>query len=90
MNDNTFYQTTDITHEYLERENKEKQVLALLLDKFLAKKDQILVQKTEMGGTHAYVGSVTLEWFAGRVHFASGLPLLQKKYNPETGNVEFD
>jgi len=90
MNDNTFYQTTDITHEYLERENKEKQVLALLLDKFLAKKDQILVQKTEMGGTHAYVGSVTLEWFAGRVHFASGLPLLQKKYNPETGNVEID
>jgi DGQHR domain-containing protein len=82
--------TADIAREYLERENKDKQVLALLLDKFLEKKDQILVQKTEMGGTEAYVGSVTLEWFAGRVHFASGLPLLQKKYNPETDNIEID
>ncbi|MEH2069405.1 MAG: DGQHR domain-containing protein [Nostoc sp.] len=82
--------TTDIAREYLERENKEKEVLALLIQKFLEKKDQILVQKTEMGGSEAYVGSVTLEWFAGRVHFASGLPLLQKKYNPETGNIEID
>jgi DGQHR domain-containing protein len=82
--------TADITREYLERDNKDKQVLAVLLEKFLEKKDQILVQKTQMGGTEAYVGSVTLEWFAGRVHFASGLPLLQKKYNPETGNIEID
>ncbi len=82
--------TADIAREYLERENKEKEVLALLLEKFLEKKDQILVQKTEMGGSEAYVGSVTLEWFAGRVHFASGLPLLQKKYNPETDNIEID
>jgi DGQHR domain-containing protein len=90
MGKNVSNQTSDIAQEYLERENKDKQVLALLLDKFLSKKDQILVQKTEMGGTEAYVGSVTLEWFAGRVHFASGLPLLQKKYNPETGNIEID
>ncbi|MFN6571803.1 DGQHR domain-containing protein [Dendronalium sp. ChiSLP03b] len=82
--------TADIAREYLERETKDKQVLALLLEKFLGKKDRILVQKTEMGGTEAYVGSVSLEWFAGRVHFASGLPLLQKKYNPETDNVEID
>ncbi|MDB9540512.1 DGQHR domain-containing protein [Anabaenopsis arnoldii] len=78
---------SDIAQEYLEREHKEQQVLSLLLKNFLAKKDHIFVQKTEMGGTEAYVGSVTLEWFAGRVHFASGLPLLQKKYNPQTGNV---
>ncbi|MBD2300109.1 DGQHR domain-containing protein [Nostoc sp. FACHB-190] len=82
--------TTDIAKEYLERDNKDKQVLALLLEKFLEKKDQILVQKTEMGGIEAYIGSVTLEWFASRVHFASGLPLLQKKYNPETDNIEID
>lgn len=81
---------SDIAQEYLEREHKEQQVLSLLLQNFLAKKDHIFVQKTEMGGTEAYVGSVTLEWFAGRVHFASGLPLLQKKYNPQTGNVEID
>jgi DGQHR domain-containing protein len=81
---------SDIAQEYLEREHKEQQVLSLLLQNFLAKKDHIFVQKTEMGGTEAYVGSVTLEWFAGRVHFASGLPLLQKKYNPQTGNLEID
>jgi DGQHR domain-containing protein len=90
MSDNLSDPTIEIAREYLERENKDKQVLALLLEKFLGKKDQILVQKTQMGGTEAYVGSVTLEWFAGRVHFASGLPLLHKKYNPETDNIEID
>ncbi|MBN3872855.1 DGQHR domain-containing protein [Nostoc sp. JL33] len=90
MKDSTSDPTADIAREYLERENKEKQVLALLLENFLGRKDQILVQKTEMGGTEAYVSSVTLEWFAGRVHFASGLPLFQKKYNHETDNVEID
>ncbi|MGI2905364.1 DGQHR domain-containing protein [Tolypothrix sp. VBCCA 56010] len=77
---------SDIANKYLARENKDKQVLALLLEKFLGKKDRILVQKTEMGGTEAYVGSVSLEWFADRVRFASSLPLLQQKYN----NVEID
>ena len=81
---------TDHKSEYLSRENSDRQVLALLLDKFLEKKDRILVQKTEMGGIEAYVGSTTLEWFASRVRFASALPLLQQKYNPETDNVEID
>lgn len=90
MKDNSSDPTADIAKEYQERDKKDKQVLALLLEKFLGRKDQILVQKTEMGGTEAYVGSVTLEWFAGRVHFASGLPLLQKKYNPDTDNIEID
>lgn len=31
-----------------------------------------------MGGTEAYVCYLTLKWFAGRVYFASSLPLLQK------------
>ncbi|MBD2212365.1 DGQHR domain-containing protein [Nostoc linckia FACHB-104] len=90
MKDSKSDPTADIAKEYQERETKDKQVLALLLDKFLGKKDQILVQKTEMGGTEAYVGSVTLEWFAGRVHFASGLPLFQNKYNSDTDNIEID
>jgi DGQHR domain-containing protein len=82
--------TTDTANEYLKPENVDKQVLALLLDKFLKNKEQILVQKTQMGGIEAYIGSVTLEWFALRVHFASALPLLQQKYNPQTNNVEID
>lgn len=90
MKDRKSDPTADIAREYQERETKDKQVLAVLLEKFLEKKDQILVQKTEMGGTEAYVGSVTLEWFASRVHFASGLPLFQNKYNSETDNIEID
>lgn len=61
--------------------------LASLLAQHL---DQIFVQTTMMGGTQAYLGSVTLEWFAQQVHFASCLPLLQPKHNPTTGNVEVD
>ncbi|RUR73287.1 DGQHR domain-containing protein [Chlorogloeopsis fritschii PCC 9212] len=90
MDESAAYPTADIASEYLERENKDKQVLAILLEKFMNQKDRILVQKTEMGGTEAYVGSVTLEWLAGRVRFASALPLLQQKYNPQTDNVEID
>lgn len=82
--------TTDIASQILEREKRDRQALALLLDQHLARNDQLLVQKIEMGGSEAYIGSVTLEWFAGRVGFASRLPLLHQKYNPETENVEID
>lgn len=90
MNDSATDSTADIASQYLEREIKDRQALALLLDRYLGRNDQILVQKTEMGGSEAYVGSVTLEWFASRVRFASCLPLLQQKYNPDTDNVEID
>lgn len=90
MNNSATDPTADIASEYLEREIRDQKLLTLLLDKYLQKKDRILVQKTEMGGTQAYVGSVSLEWFAGRVHFASCLPLLEQKYNPKTDNVEID
>ncbi|MBO3457748.1 DGQHR domain-containing protein [Aetokthonos hydrillicola Thurmond2011] len=90
MSKSTSDLSNDIASEHLNRENEDKQVLALLLDKAIGKKDQVLVQKTEMGGSEAYIGSTTLEWFAGRVRFASALPLLQQKYNSQTDNVEID
>ena len=46
MNDSTNTLNNQLANEYLERENNDKQVLALLLNRFLEKKDQILVQKT--------------------------------------------
>ncbi|MGB3205923.1 MAG: DGQHR domain-containing protein [Crinalium sp.] len=82
--------TSDIASQILERENQEKQALALLLDRYLARNDQVLVQKIEMGGSEAYIGSATLEWFARRVRYASQLPLLRQKFNPDTENVEID
>ncbi len=51
---------------------------------------QIMVQQTKMGNVTAYLGSVTLEWFAKKVKFASTLPILQNKYNPVTDNIEID
>jgi len=82
--------SSDLAGQILERENQERQAIALLLDRYLGKNDQILVQKSEMGGSEAYIGSVTLEWFASRVRFASRLPLLHQKFNSEKQNVEID
>ncbi|MFO5495024.1 MAG: DGQHR domain-containing protein [Cuspidothrix sp.] len=86
--DSTSEQNRNISQQYPENETQNQQVLSILLEKVLGQKDQIIVQQTKMGGVEAYVGSVTLEWFANRVNFASTLPLLQKQYNPETDNIE--
>ncbi len=80
----------EIYSQNTEPENRHRKLLALLLNKYLGKSEQILVQETQMAGNHAYVGSVTLEWFADRVNFASALPLLHHKYNPKTDNIEID
>ncbi len=80
----------NLTKKYLAQENKNKQILSELLDNLLEQEDEILVQKVEMGGTQAYIGSVTLDWFAARVQFASCLPLLEGKYNANTDNLEID
>lgn len=78
---------TDLASQILQREQREKEALALLLDRYLSKSDRLLVQKTQMGTTEAYVGSVTLEWLATRVCFASQLPLFQQKFDPNTHNI---
>ncbi|BAY83614.1 hypothetical protein NIES267_31030 [Calothrix parasitica NIES-267] len=70
--------------------SQDKKKFSTLLAKYLGENQQLLVQKTQMGGTEAYVGSVTLEWFASQVRFASFLPLLRNKYNPDTDNIEID
>ncbi len=90
MTDNLPDPIAEIVSQYTEQENRDKKLLSLLLNQYLSKNKQILVQKTEMGGNHAYVGSLTLEWFADRVNFASALPLLHHKYNPKTDNIEID
>lgn len=59
------------------KENQERQKIALLLDNYLGKDDRIFVQKTQMGSTEAYIGSVTLEWLDARVRFASQMPLFR-------------
>jgi DGQHR domain-containing protein len=82
--------TPRLASQIQERESQEKEELALFLNRYLSKNDQIIVQKTQMGGSEAYIASVTLEWFASSVRFASYLPLFHHKLNPETDNVEID
>lgn len=64
-----------------------QQAIAQLLNELLNKEDQIFVQKTIMGKTEAYLGSVTLEWLANKVKFATELPLFQQKFNQLNNNI---
>ena len=50
--------------------------------------NRLFVQTTQMGGTAAYLSSVTLEWLDLRVGFASELPLFQPHLDRLTQNVE--
>jgi DGQHR domain-containing protein len=66
----------------------QQQTLTQLLDRSLGENDRLLAQKTQMGGTEAFIGSVTLRWIDRQVGFASELPLFQPHLDPQTGNVE--
>jgi DGQHR domain-containing protein len=52
--------------------------------------DQILVQRTNMGGSEAYIGSVTLQWLADRVKYASEMSLLSEQHQPRDQNIAID
>ncbi|MGK7940773.1 MAG: DGQHR domain-containing protein [Crocosphaera sp.] len=77
----------DITPQLLDQESEEKQTLTLLLEPYLSDQQKLFVQKTCMGRTQGYLGSVSLEWLASRVSFALELPLFRHKYDPETNNI---
>jgi DGQHR domain-containing protein len=82
--------TTDIAREVLERDSRDRQALALLLDQALSRDDKLLVERTQMGGTDAYVGSADLAWVNSHVHLAQELPLLREKLDPDTGQLIID
>ncbi|MDJ0507926.1 MAG: DGQHR domain-containing protein [Crocosphaera sp.] len=77
----------DITSKLLHQESEEKQALTSLLERYLSAQEQLFVQKTHMGTTQGYLGSVSLEWLASRVSFALELALFSHKYDPETNNI---
>ncbi len=51
---------------------------------------EILVQRTKMGGSEAYIGSVTLQWLADRVKYASEMSLLSEQHQPQDRNIAID
>ena len=82
--------TEDLAKQILEDEGNKKAALALLLDQTVGQANKLLVARVEMGGTDGYVSSVSLEWLAKKVRFASQLPLFHNLIDPETGAVELD
>lgn len=80
-------QSSEFAHQIIQQEAQNKESITILLDRFLAKNDYIFVQKMQMGQTPAYLGSVSLEWLASRVRFATQLPLFQHKFDPQTHNI---
>ena len=50
----------------------------------------VLVQKTQMGNTEAYLASVSLTWLAERVGFAAELPLFHQQRDPKTANISIN
>ena len=80
----------ELASKILEKENSDRQEIALLLDNYLGKDDRIFVQKTQMGNSEAYIGSVTLEWLDSRVRFASQMPLFRQKFDLQTNNIVRD
>jgi DGQHR domain-containing protein len=52
--------------------------------------NQILVQRTQMGGSESYIGTVTLQWLADRVKYASEMSLLSEQYQVKEQNIAID
>lgn len=72
------------------RLNSEAQeTIAKLLKPYLQQADSLLVQKSQMAETETFISSVTLEWIAAKVGFASQLPLFQPHLDA-TVNVKRD
>lgn len=67
---------------------QDREAIAKHLEPFLNSPESLLVHKTQMGGTEAFIGSVTLDWLDRNVGYASQLPLFKRHLNPETVNVE--
>lgn len=73
-----------------QHDRRDRQHLALLLDRYVGQRDRLLVQTTQMGNTEAFIGSVPLEWLDSRVRFASQLPLFRQKFDSQSENVVRD
>lgn len=82
--------TSNIAAKVLEREAEDRQALALLLDQALSRDDKLLVERTQMGGAEAYIGSVELAWVDSRVGLAENLPLLRDRPRDEKGHIEMN
>lgn len=77
--------------EQLDAMEKRKQAaLAKLLSEVLHYDGHVFVQKTRMGDSDSYVGSVSFRWVDKNVRLFTRLPMLRDKIDPETGQFIID
>ena len=80
----------EVALNVLKQQEQNREALRVLVDEQLSHGYRHVVTRAPMGHTVAYLGSVTLEWFATRVRFASSLPLFEHKIDPVTKKIVID
>lgn len=68
-----------IADEILEQESNKQKALQVLLSGLREKEGHHLALSSEMGGSRSYVTSVSLEWIAKKLKYASQLPIFREK-----------
>lgn len=76
--------------DVLQQDRKNRQALLILLDAQRERRDHLLTMDVRMGVTRSFMTSVSLEWLAQRVRFATELPMFKEYRDPETGRVRLD
>ena len=69
----------DLVDDVLEQEQKHRRALQHLLDKQRERKDHLLTIEGQMGTNRSFITSVSLEWVAQKIKFASELPLFREE-----------
>lgn len=79
-----------IVDSILQREEQDKQALALLLEQQREKAGHLLALQVPMGEIFSFVTSVDLRWVAANVHFAADLPIFREKSDAGLKRIKID
>ena len=83
-------ENTRIIDSILQREERDREALALLLEQQREKAGHLLTLQVPMGGISSFVTSVDLKWVAGNVRFAADLPIFKGKPSAGVKRVKVD
>lgn len=83
-------ESAQIIDSILQREEQDKQALALLLGQQREKAGHLLTLQVPMGEISSFVTSVDLGWVAGWVRFAANLPMFKEKSDSEGKRIKAD
>jgi DGQHR domain-containing protein len=78
MNDKEIERLDKVVESLNTVDDKYRDSMGRLLDHYSNTDNAKFAHSAMMGGTESYVASVSLEWFANKVRFASQLPLFDK------------